>query len=158
MLIDILNNKNLSDINIICVFTTQKEVASRGAKVALNNIENADFTIVIDSIETTDNIKTANGPVVCFNSNDTSKTCIILNRINDICKNNQLIVQKECSDKQNGDLKAFKSSKSEIPSVLLGVPCKYKNSATEVMSIRDINDLYNIICKLLLEVKNGSVI
>lgn len=158
ILIDILNNNIFSKINPICIFTTQKEVSSRGAMVALNNINNAMFAIIIDAINCTEEIKSSSGVVIGFRSDDTAKSRLLADKIENISDINQIKTQKQCVDKLKSDLDSYKSRRMDIPSVLLAIPCKYKNTATEVMDINDVKQVYDMLCSLLSEVNNGFVL
>ncbi len=158
ILVDILNNNSFSKLNLICIFTTQKEVASRGAVVALKSIDNPMLAIVLDGIGCTDNINISKGPVVCYTSEDTLKSRLLINKTEDICFVNKLSVQKMCADKEKTDLISFKSQRTDIPSILIGVPCKYKNTASEAMALNDIGQAYDLIYNLLSEVNNGFIL
>lgn len=156
-LIDIINNNKFSNLNLVCIFATQKEVASRGARVALNSVSDVNFAIIVDSVETTENIHLSNGVAIGYRNDDNAATRAFVKSIENINSNNQ-IIQKVCCDNIKSDLNMFKSCKADMPSILLALPCKHKNSATEVIAESDFNALYELIFNVLSEVNNGALL
>lgn len=157
-LINIINNNEFSGLNLICMFTTQKEISSRGALVALNDIDNADFSIIIDSVDVAENVKLSKGVVVGYRTDDNVLTRDLIKLIENTGLKNSLSIQKMCCDKVKSDLNSFKSCRADIPSTILALPCKYKNTATEVMSESDISTLYESLYSILSEVNNGTIL
>ena len=157
ILIDILNNNSYSNINLICVFTVQKNIRGRGAEVASNGIDNAENLIVIDGFPANadTNLISGKGTAISLTTNDTEKSQKLINAICDIAKNNDIPIQRGFLAKKS-DLDIYKARRNDIPSATIGIPVKYINTPTEIVENADVKACYNIILGILSEVNNGK--
>ena len=157
ILMDILKNNSYPNINLIYVFTVQNNVQGRGAAVASNGIDNAEYLIVTDgfSANSDSNLTSGRGAAISLTHNDTEKSKKLFDTIGDIAKNNAISIQ--CGFfSEKSDLEIYKARRNDIPSVAIGVPVKYINTPTEIIENADIKACYNIIIGVLSEVSNGK--
>ncbi|MBQ3573924.1 MAG: hypothetical protein IJA16_04940, partial [Clostridia bacterium] len=157
ILMDILKNNTYQNINLICVFTVQNNVQSRGAAVASNGIDNAEYLIVTDgfSVNSDSNLASGKGASISVTPNDTEKSQKLFDTIGDIAKNNAIPIQRGFFSKKS-DLDIYKSRRNDIPSVAIGVPVKYINTPAEIVENSDIKACHDIILGILAEVNNGK--
>ncbi len=144
LLIDVFKNPQFEKINIVGIFTAQKEISARGALIAARNIDDAKKIILIGGREG----KCGEGVIIGINK-DT-----ICNEIINIADKNNLKYQTENSVK-DAFFDAFKSQKADIPCVSVDVPCKYVKTPVTVADKSDIATVYNLICSILEEENNA---
>lgn len=157
ILLDILKNKACLNINLICVFTVQNNVQGRGAAVASNVIDNAEYLIATDgfSANSDGNLVSGRGAVLSLTPDDTEKSKKLCDAIWNIAKNDAIPTQRGFFSKKS-DLEIYKARRNDIPSVAIGVPVKYINTPTEIVENADIKACYDIILGILAEVNNGK--
>lgn len=155
ILLDILKNNLYPNINLICVFTVQNNVQGRGAAVASNEINNADYLIVTDGFSANSNpeLLSGQGAAISITANDTEKSKKLFDVICNIAKNNEIPIQCGFFSKKS-DLDIYKARRNDIPSVAVGVPIKYINTPAEIVENADIKACYDIILGILSEVNN----
>lgn len=148
ILINLLKRAYEFNVNLICVFTAQREVASRGARVAFESLPVADVAIVIDGVPCDDAIKSGDGAVIGFFADMNEKSRHISNRLLDLSKQKNAKIQTVAASK--GDRDAITLKRTDIPSVFIGIPCKYKNTAVNIMNNDDIDAVGELIAELIL--------
>ena len=155
ILVDILKSIDIEHINITAVFTTQKNVASRGMKTALYSIKDADLAIVFDCDEANEKELLEYDINVLLPSISTdprcseyaqmlisaAESCGIKCKIKAAeCKTDADIIIKECP---------------YIPTIIAAVPCLNKNSPSEIIKQGSISAAVKGVLKLTEEIKNG---
>lgn len=145
ILIDILKNENFNKINLICVFTVQKEISSRGALVAARSIGDVKKIITIDGVDA----ECGKGAVIGVTEDN--KT---FREIEDISKKYN-IKYFTASALENTEVNAFSSQKFGVSCISLGIPCKYSKTPLTVMDKDDIKMVYDLICAVLTEENNA---
>ena len=151
ILVDILKNNSYPNINLVCVFTVQKNVQSRGAAVASNGIDNADYLVVADgfSVNSDGNLVSGRGAVLSLTPDDTEKSKKLCGSICDIAKNDAIPIQRGFFSKKS-DLEIYKARRNDIPSAIIGVPVKYINTPIEIVENADTKACYDIILGIFL--------
>ncbi|WP_367112704.1 M42 family peptidase [uncultured Clostridium sp.] len=139
-------------IEVDFVFTSQGEIGGIGARAAANSI-NPDYCIVVGtekarSVERSDtNIAVGEGPVLKIMDNS-----LIMHRdIKDMLENaaqeaNVKIQYSITTSKSEGGL--VHKERSGIRTGEIAVPCRYKYSASEMVSIDDIEDTIKVLKQL----------
>lgn len=156
-LIDLINHFNLSNINLIGLFTTQKEIGARGLKTALNSIDNVDLAIVLDTLSVSElnntTIKVGEGAVLGFVGDMTDVSLNLTKKIKDITDGLHLEYahDRSCLD-------GIIAKRADIPAILLSVPCKNKETCLNIASTKDINKLNKALNNILSEVRNGKLV
>ena len=145
VLVDFINDFKGGDMNIICVFTTLKEVKNRGLKTALNSINNINSACVIDSVNTKDsNVSLNNGAVIGI-MQEMTKASIGLN--NKLLKLSDNIQYEYIKDKTEYD-----EINADIPAVFMGFPCENKGANINTVSKSDIESLKKLLKAFVQEV------
>lgn len=138
--------------NIVVVMSAQEEIGLRGAKISSYNI-NPDICIAIDVAHATDyqtinkakygDVKLGDGPVIPYGA-DFSQS--IQEKLRDISKsidiNHQIIALPSSS---GTDVNAAITTKGGCLSGLVSIPCRYMHTPIEVVSIKDIETVSNLL-------------
>ena len=153
--------KETPEYDTYYIFTSQKHTGARGAMVALERIR-PDSVYIVDAIETADihgakqyqvNSTIGNGAVV---------GAMDMKGIydKDLCRNLRLAADKRGIRAQfmhtvpdATEAGAVMNSFDAIPTVVLGIPCRYTNSPVSLMSLSDIKAATD----LLKEVIRGGI-
>ena len=156
ILIDLLKKSREFNINLIGVFTVQREISSRGAIVASKRLPSADLMIVFDSCEAANNkmsnIKSGAGVAddFCVSENDISKQ-----RICEIATEEDIPYQKVVTSRKT-DASSYMENKTNIPIVLLNIPCKYKDTGINLVNKFDIKSSSDLMKSVLRRIENGT--
>lgn len=155
ILLDILKNIDTKNINITAIFTTQKNVSSRGMKTALHSIKYADLAIVFDCVEVHKKELFEYDIMVSLPSISTDPRC------SEYAK--KLISAAECCGikckieaadcKTDADI--FTNERPYIPAIIAAVPCLNKNTPSEIIKQRSISAAVKGVLKLTEGLKNG---
>ncbi|NMM64523.1 M42 family peptidase [Clostridium sp. P21] len=150
-LIKEVKNKNSE---LYFVFSSQKKLGGRGIRAAAYNID-PDFCIIIDlenardAVDSLNNVEIDKGPVLKLMDNS-----IIMN------KDIKSMLEKS-ANKTNVNVQYSISTGSSQPNLIynekpdirigeIAVPCKYKNSISEMISTNDVEDSIKILKELIL--------
>ncbi len=144
-LVDFINKFKGGNMNIICVFTTLKEVRSRGLKTAFNSINNIKSACVIDSVDTNDSkVLLGNGAIAGLMLNMTRASKDINDKLLNLSENIQYEYIKDKTEYEEID--------ANIPAVLLGFPCENKCTNINIVSKYDIESLKRLLETFVHEV------
>lgn len=154
-LINILKVIDTERINVTAIFTTQKNIASRGMKTALYSIKTADTAIVLDSFEASEREFWKCDIKILFPSPTTDPKC-------------REYAEKLVSAAESGGIKCkteFGQSKTDadaiikerpyIPTLVVSVPCLNKNTPSEIIKKGSIGAASDIVLKFTEMIKNG---
>lgn len=149
-IIDLINKNIPFNLNLIAIFTVQKEISSRGMHVAINNIKCGDVAIILDSFDA----ECKKGGVIALSAETTSKERTLADYIMDNADKNDIPYQVLVNtEKTNFD--SIRLSNPDISSIVLGIPCKYNKTHINVVSNDDINSLNKLIALAIRGVKDG---
>lgn len=141
------------DKELYFVFSSQEELGSRGSRAAAYNI-NPDYCIVVDVENAGDiiggegSIKLQRGPVIKV----MDKTLIINHVIKDMLLN---AAKKSGVDIQyaitsgNSDGSTIHKERGGIRTGEISIPCRYKHSISEMVSLKDVEDTIKLLLALL---------
>lgn len=144
--------EQLKEVNgeIYFVFSTQGQLGGRGARAAAYNI-NPDYCIVVNSIDSGDgdkNISIDGGPVLKIMDRTLIGNNKIINLIESIGEKNHIDIQRTLN--LNTSLGSFiHKERGGIPTVEICVPCRYKGSSIELVSIEDITNTEKLIKEII---------
>lgn len=156
ILIDLLKKSDEYNVNLIGVFTVQREISSRGAIVASKRLPSADLMIVLDSCESappdTSNIKSGAGVAVDFSvsGNDSFGQRFCKAATEENIPYQRVVVSYKT------DAASFMENKTNMPIVQLNIPCKYKNTGINLVHKSDIKSASALIESVLGRIENGT--
>ena len=143
------------DCSITCVFTVQKQVGLRGAKLSFGSDDEFDEAITLDTIEE-EQYKLGSGCFIpclinstCHDRSIAIKLMSMKDNLNIENKDNDLkceIIAKKIDD---GDITSVNIKGKGILTAELDIPVKNKNTSSEIVDKRDIDAAYQIISKYL---------
>lgn len=147
--------KNLKDFNydLYFVFAVQGKIGSRGLKTAANAI-NPDYAIHLTATVCNDNtgiksdIKDGNGAVLRLM--DTASICnkAVKDIVISAAKSVDCNLQYEITNELRSECTAVDTVSSGVIAGTIGIPCRYINSANEVMNKQDIFDSIKILTEI----------
>lgn len=131
------------------VFTVQGELGGRGARAAAYSID-PDYSIVLGIQEAGDyiggkgNIKLGQGPVIRIKDKTLIMCEEIKNLIEDAAQKADVKIQYGiCNEGTEGGV--IHKERSGIKTGVLAVPIRYNHSMTEMVSIKDVENIINIL-------------
>lgn len=143
------------DCSITCVFTVQKQVGLRGAKLSFGSDDEFDEAITLDTIEE-EQYKLGSGCFIpclinstCHDRSIAIKLMSMKDNLNIENKDNDIkceIIAKKIDD---GDITSVNIKGKGILTAELDIPVKNKNTSSEIVDKRDIDAAYQIISKYL---------
>ncbi|MDF2804057.1 MAG: putative hydrolase [Anaerocolumna sp.] len=126
------------------VFSTQGQLGGRGARAAAYSID-PDYCIVVNSIDSEDKgISIDGGPVLKIMDKTLIGNNKIISLVESIAEKNSINIQRTLNLRTS--LGSFvHKERSGIPTVEVSVPCRYKGSSIELVSIEDISNTEKLI-------------
>lgn len=156
-----LRVKELDNLDIIYIATSQEEIGLRGASALCQEYQ-PDYAIVLDVTHSSDypgikkaiygDVKLGNGPVIPISA-DSSK--VLQSFIRGIATRNRIPHQIQAFARPTGtDLNAIQLRQQHTLTGLICVPCRYMHSPNEVVSIKDIEDALDILTRSIEELNS----
>ncbi|QAT38846.1 M42 family peptidase [Clostridium sp. JN-9] len=126
------------------VFSTQGQLGGRGARAAAYSID-PDYCIVVNAINSNDKgISIDKGPVLKIMDKTLIGNNKIISLIESAAEKNNINIQR--TSNRDSSLGSFvHKERSGIPTAEIDVPCRYKGSSIELVSIEDINNTEKLI-------------
>lgn len=150
--------KDIEKLNkeIYFVFTSQGEFGFKGARAASSEIK-PNVSIVLDSIETKDYVGGDNklkldcGPIISL----FDKNLVIHHEIKKVIENEaekmNIAIQYSVGEGQNeGGIIHKEAGGSKT--AMIGIPCRYRNSSFEMMSLKDIDNVKALLIDVITKV------
>ena len=159
---EVLKRLSLQNIDVISTATVGEEIGLKGASVIGSSMD-FDAAVVIDVTHgvTPDGIPARSfdlngGPVITKGPALNKK----LNRkIMDYAKQKEIPLQIEVEPGNTGtNAWTIHSSKTAVPTVMLSIPLKYMHTASEVVSLDNVNQLIDLLAGYLTEVADKEVL
>jgi len=163
-------SKTKHDATVLAVGTVEEEPGLRGAKTTAYDLApdaaiGLDITLCGDAAGM--DFKTAplrldGGPAIKVMDTDVPLTGLIAHSkirklLVDTAKENKIRYQLEVfSSGLTTDATAVAVSRSGVPTGALALPSRYAHTPVELISIRDLNDLIDLLTKALLRIKSKS--
>lgn len=159
----VARSKTKPAANVLAASTIQEENGLYGA-VMLGYRIRPDAALVVDVTHATDipacskpkhgDIKLGGGPVVCMGS---SNHPVLVERLRAVAKKKKIPLQYEPSPRQTGtDADAIFLQRGGIPTVSLGLPNRYMHSPVEVVDLRDLEALAELLAAFSLDVEKDE--
>ena len=153
-----IQNKSLKN-SVYFVASTQEELRGRGAQTAAFEL-NPDICIVLDVTHATDypsmspvrdgDIKLGEGAVIAVGPNMNPD---ISQRLIAVAKDKSINYQVEVLARPTGtDANAIQITQSGIDTGLVSIPCRYMHSPVEVVDIRDMEAVSQLLTEFLLTI------
>lgn len=140
---------------VIAVFTTQEEVGLRGARAAAYDV-NPDVGVALDVTLCGDtpkgpkiNVKMGEG--IAVKILDRSVICHpgVVRQMEEAAERAGAKYQREVLTAGGTDAGAIQATRAGIPSGVLSIPCRYVHSATETVSLDDMENGVKLLCEFL---------
>lgn len=158
VLIDLIKYANNLKISVICIFAVQREIGSRGMRTALGTINSADAAIILDAVEacpnSTDNAESGKGVVICHDAKHTAASKALNDKLIELAEEKGITHQRKAI-KTDSTIDAIRICAADIPTVSIGIPCRYMKSPTGTMDKLDIKSAEELIYSFLREAENG---
>ncbi len=156
-----LRGKELENLDIIYIASSQEEIGLRGASVLCQEYQ-PDYAIVLDVTHSSDyygikktiygDVKLGNGPVIPVSA-DSSK--VLQSFFRGIATRNSIPHQIQAFARPTGtDLNAIQLRQQHALTGLICVPCRYMHSPNEVVSIKDIEYASNLLTRTIEELNS----
>lgn len=148
ILIKIIEQIKELDGEINFVFSTQGQLGGRGARAAAYSID-PDYCIVINAINSDDKgISLDGGPVLKIMDKTLIGNNKVISSIESVAEKNHINIQRTLN--MGSSLGSFiHKERAGIPTVEIGVPCRYKGSSVELVSIEDISNTEKLIQNII---------
>jgi len=143
------------------VSTVQEEIGMRGAHVAAKSI-NPDLGIAFDVEHTADapemekkrigDTKLGGGPIISIGPN---LNPVVVKGLIEIAEKNEINYQKNAAPRGTGtDANAIQLSGAATG--LVGIPNRYMHTASEVISLEDIENIVKLVVAFIYSIKEGD--
>ncbi|WP_242866475.1 M42 family peptidase [Clostridium acetireducens] len=151
ILLEILKQiKNVNNKEVYFVFSTQGKLNARGLKTAVHNI-NPDYCIIVNLKEVkdfNDKVKLGCGPILRL----LDKKLIMHEEVKEILEQSSKRLNIDLQYSISNDIAEGAEVHKEMSGIKSGevsIPCKYINSASEMVSFKDIEDTIKLIKGIL---------
>lgn len=149
-LINIIKNNTFCNLNLI--FTTQREICSRGMSIAAQNII-SDLVVFLDAVpaktwEESVLPVSGKGAVIVKRNKNGMISQDTLEKIYSVAEDNEIDIQFY-SGETDGPDGAIKQTGKNISSFVVGIPIKYIDSPSQVCSKNDIKSAENLLTAFL---------
>jgi endoglucanase len=142
------------------VNAVQEEIGGYGAKMAAHRLR-PDVCIVLDVTHATDtpgidvsrhgDVKLGGGPSL---THGTANHPEVVKRLMRLAEKNRIPVQHEASSRHTGtDTDSIYHVGEGIPSALISLPQRYMHSAAEMVHLRDVEHIIELLTVFVLSVK-----
>lgn len=159
ILIKILKEWQRYNVNLVGVFTVQRYVMSRGMTLASANFPACELAIIIDSVDATPQNEALSscekGAAICFSPNISDKLRETAEKATRMADENNIAYQRVANTEKT-DADRILDKGADIPVLLLGIPCRYKNTAVNLISRSDIDSTEKLIDLILRRTEDGS--
>lgn len=137
-----------ADLNIVCVFSAQKEVGVRGSMIDFSFYTSfePDVCLCLSAIED-ESVKSGYGVVMPSMINETMADREVLKKLKEISNS-----KNECVIKKNdSDIKRMSVKNSGIVCAEIDLPAKNLSTSSVIVDMRDINHMYRVISEYILD-------
>ncbi len=151
-------------VSTYVVNAIQEEIGGHGATMVSYRLF-PDVAICFDVTHATDTpgidkkkhgeVKLGKGPTV---THGTANHPLLVQRIVDIAKREQIPLQHEASSRYTGtDTDSIYTAKTGIPSALISIPLRYMHSPVEIVDLEDVENTIKLVTALILDLKPDEV-
>ncbi len=158
---ELAKDKDSLYASVYGISTVQEEIGLRGAAVASRNLQ-PNVGIAFDVDFATDNpemkkkiygeTKLGEGPTLVIGPNINPE---LLRRITTIAEEKKIPYQKRAWNRGTGtDANAIQLSGAAT--ALFGIPNRYMHTASEVISLDDVENIVKLVCEVIKSIKEGD--
>ncbi len=155
VLLEILERLENSSHEIAAVFTVQKEIGTRGA-IALGYGSRPDFAVSLDASDA-QTVLFSPHPCICLDKGPALRLkdtgCVYSQTVMDMLRSaaeaENIPYQIDISSTETTDASAIRSARSGIPTGALCIPCRYRNTACETVSVEDLERTADLLIACL---------
>ncbi|NLY17639.1 MAG: M42 family metallopeptidase [Clostridiaceae bacterium] len=151
ILIKLLEDLEDTENEIICVFTVQEEVGSRGAGTAAYGLM-PDIAVAIDVTNTGDtpeckplSVDLGKGPAVMVKDAYTISHPLVKNALIECAEKMSIPYQLEVISRGGNDAGAIHKTAGGIPSGGVSIPCRYMHSPCEMVDKSDVENTVKLL-------------
>lgn len=155
ILINILKSIDTKNINVTAIFTTQKNVASRGIKTALYSVKSADLAVVFDCAEVNDTEFLEYDTKILLSKNSPNQHCREYAEKLISAAERCGIKGKIGTTEHSADAEMIIKERPYIPTVIAAIPCMNINTPSEIMKKGSAEAIINIVLKFTEMIENG---
>jgi len=148
---------------VVAMASVQEEIGGHGAKMGAFRI-NPDAAIAVDVTQSVDHPNCdkkkwgdhciGKGPVTAHGS-----TCHpeLVKRIEKVCRKLRVNLQHESAPMWTGtDGDSIFTTRAGIPTAVLSLPQRYMHSPAETISLKDLDEVAQVLCGFCLDLKKGE--
>lgn len=155
IVVEMLKNLGETKNEIVAVFTVQEEVGLRGATAAAFDVD-PDMGVALDVTLCGDtpkgpkiNVKMGEG--IAVKILDSSLICHpgVVRAMEEAAERCGAKYQREVLTAGGTDSGAIQRTRGGVPAGVLSIPCRYVHSATEVVSLRDMENGVRLLSELV---------
>lgn len=152
VLIRLLKN-TYKDIDLVCAFTAQEEVGTRGAQAAAEHFR-PDYAVVVESTFCSDIFPTephlhvtslGKGPAVTFMDRVATPDRALISSITLAAKENNIPWQHKRTAGGGTDAGVIMRAVEGIPTAILALPCRNLHSPSLVIAKEDYENMYRLL-------------
>ena len=147
-------------VNVAVLNSVQEEVGGYGARMMSYRID-PDLALVTDVTHATDTpgidhkehglVKLGQGPTIQHGGANHPK---IVEFLETVCKDKEIDIQHEATSVRTGtDTDSIFYQKTGIPSALISLPLRYMHSPVETASLKDVEQLINLMTEAVLSLE-----
>ena len=154
LMIETIKQIKESPNELLFVFTTQEEVATRGATTAAYRVD-PDLGLAVDVTRTGDvptgkmEVDLGNGPAIKVKDSGMIADPRIVRWMTDTALKNHIPYQMEVLEGGTTDARAIQMARAGVPSGCLSIPTRYIHSPAEMIDMDDVDNSLKLLVHLL---------
>ncbi len=159
----LIDSKSKLKAEVCAVSNIQEEVGLLGVRQIAYSLK-PDLALVVDVTHATDyptvskiqhgNVKVGSGPTVTHGGPNHPE---VVTRIENVAKTKKIPLQHEATSSTSGtDTDAVFWTRGGIPSALISLPNRYMHSPVEVVSLKDLEKIPELMAAFALSLKKGE--
>lgn len=148
---------------VVAMATVQEEIGGHGAAMGTYRI-NPDAAIAVDVTQSVDHpqadkkkwgdCKIGKGPVVAHGSACHPE---LVRRIEQVARKQRIDLQHEAAPMWTGtDADSIFTTRAGIPTAVLSLPQRYMHSPVEMVNLKDLNQVADVLAAFALDLKQGD--
>jgi putative aminopeptidase FrvX len=148
---------------VIAVATVQEEIGGYGAQMSAFRLD-PDVALAVDVTQSVDHPqadkkrfgehKLGGGPVLAHGSACHPE---VVARLQQVARRQRIDLQHEASPNHTGtDADSIFKSRSGIPTAVVGLPQRYMHSPAEMVNLKDLERIANLLSSFCLDLKRGE--
>ncbi|HKJ34599.1 MAG TPA: M42 family metallopeptidase [Balneolales bacterium] len=160
---ELSNQKADLKVNVLALNSVQEEIGGFGARMMSYRLM-PDIALVTDVTHATDSpginlkehglVTLGGGPTITHGS---ANHPLIVKKIEAVAKEKNITIQHEATSNRTGtDTDSIFYQQTGISSALISMPLRYMHSPVEMVSMKDVDQLINLMTQTVLSLKKGE--